>query len=610
MRDGEVVGYCLAAAGERWYLPVRHPEDNVDNPDMLLEKLRHELKSFSGTLVGHNLLYDLGWASTDALSAPKATLYDTGFAAALLDEGRFSYSLDSLAKTYQLPAKDETLLREAAAAYGVDPKSGLHALPARFVAAYGAHDAWLPIEIFGLQLQELISWKLLPWLQREHELIPLLLAMRGRGVRVDVDGAERLQAELYQKRDARLEAIRLELNRPIDVWEAKDLAVAFDAAGVNVPRTPLGRPSVTAPWLESLNLPLARWIVEARRYDKAGRDFAGSMILGHQVNGRVYPQFNPLRSDEGGTITGRFSSNGPNLQQVPARDPEIGPAIRNLFLPEVGETWYAIDYKAQEPRLTVHFANLPDPATGRDAGFPGAEAAVVRYNNDPDTDYHQMVAEMAGIKRKQAKTINLGIPYGMRALKLCRELGLPTEFIEVRDRETGEQVVIEVAGADGKSFLSRYHEAVPFVQGLFDACDTKATERGWVRSLGGRILRFNLWEPAKKSYRTFNPPLPHAEAAARYGEIKRANTYKAMNKLIQGSAADMIKLAMLDLHREGLVPLVSIHDELGFSFASEAEARRAATLMCEAVKLAVPVLVDVESGPTWGQAKPFVLEEA
>jgi len=601
-RNGRIVGICLAAEDQKWYLPISHPEDNIDDPARLLEKLRFELKQFQGTLVGHNLLYDLGWLTTLQIHAPRASFYDTGFAAALLDEDRLSYSLAALARDAGLAPKDETLLKEAASAAGVDPKSGLHLLPARFVADYGSHDAWLPLEIRKAQFPQISEWKLGPWLEKEHALIPALLDMRARGVRVDLDGAERLQRSFAAKRDERLKLLQAEGGRSVDIWSPGDLASLFQELDVLAPRTRLGRPSITASWLESLQHPVGRWVVEARRYDKAQRDFCGSMILGHQVNGRIHTQFHPLRSDDGGTITGRFSSNGPNLQQVPARDPEIGPAIRSLFLPEDGESWYSVDYAAQEPRLTVHFANLMN--------YPGAAEMVQRFRENPNTDLHQETADLMGIKRKPAKTINLGIAYGMRALKLCRELGLPTEFIEITDRATGQLITIEVAGSEGKTLMASHHEKVPFISKLFDSAQAKAEERGWVRTLGGRLSRFNLWEPTGKVRRAFTPPLRYDDAVQRYGSVQRAYTYKAMNKLIQGSAADMIKLAMLDLHREGIVPLLTIHDELGFSFASEVEAKQAGEIMCAAVKLAVPIMVDIESGPTWGAAKPLVNDDA
>jgi len=597
--DGKIVGICLAAAGNRWYLPIAHPEDNVDEPGRLVEKLRSELKNFPGTLVGHNLLYDLGWCSTLAIGCPQARLYDTGFAAALLDEDRLSYSLDALARDAGLPAKDERLLKEAASAQGVDPKSGLHLIPARFVAEYGAHDAWLPVEIRQTQLPKLEEWRLTSWLDVEHALIPILIKMRQRGVRVDVAGAERLQAEFYAKRDERVAAVQREVGAHVgvDIWDSGSLAAVFQQLDISIPRTPLGRPSITAPWLEAVQHPIGKLLVQARRYDKAGRDFAGSMVLGHQVNGRLHTQFHPLRSDEGGTITGRFTSNGPNLQQVPARDPEIGPAIRGLFLPEEGERWYAIDYAAQEPRLTVHFASLMD--------YPGALEMVQRFQQNPATDLHQETAELMGVKRKDAKTINLGIAYGMRALKLCRQLGLPTEFIQLRDRETQQEITVEVAGPEGKRLMEQHHTKVPFISKLFDDAQRRAEERGWVRTFGGRLARFNLWEPDQRVRRAFTPALRYDDAVQRYGAVKRAYTYKAMNKLIQGSAADMIKLAMVALAQEGTVPHLTIHDELGFSFASQVEAKRAGEIMCDAVKLSVPILVDIESGSTWGAAKPI-----
>jgi DNA polymerase I-like protein with 3'-5' exonuclease and polymerase domains len=293
-------------------------------------------------------------------------------------------------------------------------------------------------------------------------------------------------------------------------------------------------------------------------------------------DGRIHPHINQLRSDDGGTVTGRLSSASPNLQQVPARHEIIGPLVRSLFLPEEGKLWAANDFSSQEPRLLVHYATLLE--------LNGAEKMATAYKTDPNTDFHQMVADMAGIKRKQAKTIGLGLMYGMGKSKLANELDLPLE--------------------EADNLIKTFHSKVPFLRGTVDAVMRRignVSSNGSIRTLLGRKCRFPLWEPMEWGV---NKALPREEAFAKYGQrIKRAYTYKGLNRLIQGSAADQTKAAMIALERAGFHLLLPIHDEIALCVANRGEAEAAAKIMSNAVQLEVPSRVDVEIGPSWGEAK-------
>jgi DNA polymerase I-like protein with 3'-5' exonuclease and polymerase domains len=276
--------------------------------------------------------------------------------------------------------------------------------------------------------------------------------------------------------------------------------------------------------------------------------------------------------------------SNPNLQQIPARDPELGPMIRSLFLPEEGEQWAAIDFSQQEPRILVHYAHV----YGKTRGVPleGAKEFVAAYNDNPDTDFHTMVAEMANIPRKQAKTINLGMMYGMGVNKLSEQLDLSVE--------------------EAKGLTKQYHDRVPFVKGLMNGVTNRLNEKssgGSLHSLLGRKCRFDLWEPDTFA---MNKALPYREAVDAYGpttRLKRAYTYKALNRLIQASAADMTKKAMVDLYKQGIIPMLQIHDEIAMSVKNVEEANKVAKIMETAVPLEVPSKCDVEIGPSWGEAK-------
>jgi DNA polymerase I-like protein with 3'-5' exonuclease and polymerase domains len=309
-------------------------------------------------------------------------------------------------------------------------------------------------------------------------------------------------------------------------------------------------------------------IAKAREINKAHTTFIDS-ILRYEHKGRIHAEINQLRNAGGGTVTGRFSYQNPNLQQIPARNKDLGPKIRSLFIPEEGCKWGCFDYNQQEPRLVVHYAALQQ--------MYGVNEVLDSYK-EGNADFHKIVADMAEIPRKQAKTINLGLFYGMGKNKLQAELGVS------KDR------------AD--SLFKKYHGRVPFVKQLMDSVMNRAQESGKIRTLLGRSCRFPLWEPASFG---IHKALPHEQALAEHGPgIRRAYTYKALNKLIQGSAADMTKKAMLDLYNEGIIPHIQVHDELDISVKDDKEAKQIVQIMEATVDLEVPNKVDYESGNNWG----------
>jgi len=336
-------------------------------------------------------------------------------------------------------------------------------------------------------------------------------------------------------------------------------------------------PSFTKNFLQEHIHPIVNKIAKAREINKAHTTFLDT-ILRYEHKGRIHADINQIRSDQGGTVTGRFSYSNPNLQQIPARNKDLGPMIRSLFIPEDGCVWGCFDYNQQEPRLVVHFA-ATTAGIKEDASV---KEIVDNYSNN-DIDFHKTVADMAGISRLQAKTINLGLFYGMGKAKLQAELGLSTK-------------------QEATELFNQYHDRVPFVRDLMNETSRWASREGEIRTLLGRGCRFNKWEPAQFGMHT---PMTWEDAMKKYGEnrIRRAFTYKALNKLIQGSAADMTKKAMLELHKEGIVPHIQVHDELDISVKDKQQAELIKNVMEDAVSLEVPNKVDYESGPNWGTIK-------
>jgi DNA polymerase I-like protein with 3'-5' exonuclease and polymerase domains len=312
-------------------------------------------------------------------------------------------------------------------------------------------------------------------------------------------------------------------------------------------------------------------IARAREINKAHTTFIDTIIK-HSYKGRIHAEINQLRGDNGGTVTGRFSYSNPNLQQIPARDKDLGPRIRSLFMPEEGHTWGVFDYNQQEPRLVVHYAALQN--------LYGVDEVLDLYKGG-NADFHTIVADMAEIPRYQAKTINLGLFYGMGKNKLQAELGVSKEKAE--------------------ELFKQYHNKVPFVKQLMNNVMQRSQENGQIRTLLGRLCRFHLWEPNQFG---IHKALPHNTALTEHGPgIRRAYTYKALNKLIQGSAADMTKKAMIELHKEGIIPHIQVHDELDISVKSEKYASKIIEIMEDAVTLEVPNKIDYENGPNWGKIK-------
>jgi len=576
-KDGHIIGIAVAVDNDQWYFPIRHEIGPNFDPKMTLRWLQ-DVCSIDRDYVFHNAPYDVGWLRCEGVRI-RGRIVDTMVVAPLLDENRFSYALNALGRDYLQERKSEVQLREAAAQFGVNAKSEMYKLPAAHVGEYAEQDAALTLRLWKHFQTLIIKEDIKDIVDLEFRITPLIIAMREHGVPVDLTKAEQVKADLEKRETKLVKEIKRQSGVAVDIWAAESVAKAFDALGLTYPKTEkTGAPSFTKGFLSHHEHEVAQMVVQAREYQKARGTFIDA-ILKHEVNGRIHAELHPLRSDDGGTVTGRFSYSNPNLQQIPARHPELGPLIRSLFIPEHDCLWGAFDYSSQEPRIVVHYAKL--------MGFKGAEEFAAQYNQDPRTDFHQMAADIVGVPRKQAKDINLGLFYGMGTKKLAASLGL--EYEEAQD------------------LFAIYHDKVPFVRQLSEYCTNRASQRGVIRTLLGRRCRFEKWEPTK--YGAWKP-MTQEEAFAEHGpSIRRAFTYKALNKLIQGSAADQTKAAMVALYEEGILPMIQVHDELDISVESEVQAKRIAEVMQECVSLEVPSIVDAEFGPNWGEAKQTFTEK-
>jgi DNA polymerase I-like protein with 3'-5' exonuclease and polymerase domains len=571
--NGEIVGIAVAVDGWSGYYPIAHQGGGNLEKAKVMDWIKSVCAADNVKLF-HNAMYDVCWLRAAGVKI-NGHIVDTMVMSSLIDENRLSYTLNSISYEYLGEVKDEKALNEAAQSWGIDPKSEMYKLPAMYVGNYAEKDAQLTLELFKVLSREIQKQNLKEIFDIETQLFPCLTDMKFKGVRVDIEKAKLLKQQLTNQEQEILLKVKRETGIEPQIWAARSIATVFDKLGLPYERTEKSlAPSFTKNFLQEHKHPIVQMIAKAREINKAHTTFIDT-ILKFTHKGRIHADINPIRSDQGGTVTGRFSYANPNLQQIPARNKELGPMIRSLFLPEVDHKWGCFDYSQQEPRLVVHYAATTEPIC-----FDESVTKIVEEFKNDSVDFHKTVAIMAGISREQAKTINLGLFYGMGKAKLQAELGLNTK-------------------AEAEKLFNQYHDNVPFVKELMNKTSQFAQTSGSIGTLLGRRCRFNKWEPMTFGMHT---AMSFEEAERTYGRgrIRRAMTYKALNKLIQGSAADMTKKAMLDLYNEGIIPHIQIHDELDISVIDDNHAKKIVEIMENAVTLAIPNKVDYESGETWG----------
>lgn len=590
-KDGYVIGFSVATDdGFKGYYPIRHPEDNVDNPDGAVKWLKAQM-SHNVPKVGANILYDLIWMKYDLGIKVTGKKYDVQIAEPLINENRSHYTLDAISRTYLGEGKREDKLLEAGKLLlGIKSskkikkecdeeiikkiKGRLWELPARYVGEYGEADADLPIKIFKKQIKILGDFGLLNIFEEvETPLVDLLLEMWIKGIPVDVERGEAAADKLSLDFDKTMRSIKRRVGFTPDVWSTDDIVKACEKLGLTFLRTSKGNPSFTADWLRTQEHPFFRSLLRARQLDRSGSVFIRSKILDLEVNGRIHPQFWQVKNERYGTASGRFSSSNPNAQQFPARNEELAKIVRSILVAEGDKRWVKFDYSQQEFRITVHYAKL--------LNLPGSQKAMQRYINEPETDYHQMVADMTSLPRKLAKCLNLGLSYGMGIMKFSQMYNIPYN--------------------DAKKYYNQYHKGLPFVKELSNQAERAAKRRGYVKTILERRCNFNLYGPP--NYVTGQIPKMYEEAIREFGKpVVQYFTYRAMNRVVQGSAADMIKKAMIDCYKAGYVPSITVHDELDFSdIEDDQQIKEIHDLMVNAISLRVPNVVDIEVGKNWGE---------
>jgi len=587
-RGGYIVGVSFAIEdGPSHYVPLRHyGGDNVADPEHALQYFRDQAKLYKGILCGAGMQYDLDFLAEEKIIFRSVKWFrDCQIAEPLLDELQESYSLDAIATRRGIPGKDESLLRQAASDWGIDPKNDMWKLPARYVGGYAVQDAILPLQLLRRQEREIDEQDLWRVYDLESRVLPVLVKMRRRGIRIDFKKLEEVERWSEEQEALCLEKVYQDTGVRIavgDVWKPEPLAKALTAIGIEVPKTPkTNQPSIDKNLFNTINHPVATALERARKVNKLRTTFANS-VREHAVNGRIHCTFNQLRKTDDntgmdqGARYGRLSCTDPNLQQQPSRD-DFAPMWRSIYVPDEGGLWASCDYSQQEPRMLVHFAVL--------AKCPGASMAADKYCNDPNADNHTMMARMiygygddeepSKKHRTNAKIIFLGLCYGMGGAKLARDLGLPTKWITNRQGK-----YIEVAGDEAQAILNQFNRQVPFVKKIAEMATGKAQRVGYIKTVAGRRCRF-----------------PKDEVTGKYDWC-----HKALNRLIQGSSADQTKEAMVMLDEAGYKVQLQVHDEVDQTVESKQHAEGIANIMRNCMELVVPSKVDVDLGPSWGKA--------
>ena len=616
--DGFICGIAVATDNETAYFPLSHADTDLslDKKLKIWESLDEKIfQNEKITKVFHNAMYDVCWIRAVTGKKMRGRIVDTMIAASVIDENRFKYSLDSLSKDYLKDEKYKYDLQEKTLEWSggtvKDPISNMHKLPASVVKEYAKQDVNLTLrlwKLFNTKLDEVLYTKpennekktCRNIFELETKLFPCLVDMKFKGVKIDTQKAEEFGKRLERCRDKIIKFIKLKTNVDVQIWAASSLKNLLDQQKItNYKTTPKSKlPQLPKDYLRTHENRFLRLVAKAREFDKAKSTFVDG-LLSFVHNGRIHADINQIRGDGGGTGTCRFSMSNPNLQQIPSKG-FIGKKMRELFIPDEGYKWGSFDYSQQEPRIVVHYAIK--------LGLPGTDGLQEEFDKE-NADFHQIVADIANIPRSQAKVINLGLFYGMGKIKLQRELNLDS--------------------VNAKHLFQTYHGKVPFVKQLSYALSDFASEEGLLFTLGDRFCRFNKWETNDKKWnndkqRFDEVPLYNSKEQAmdaykleqmkKYNELTdskceffdkhytRAFTYKALNRLIQGSAADMTKKAMVDLYEKGIVPHIQIHDELCFS-TTDHESKLIKETMEQTMPLEVKNKVDYESGPNWGTIK-------
>lgn len=540
--------------------------------------------------VGFNLKFDLHFLREAGVTLPPDRIDCCMIRAALLNEHEPAYTLDFLARKYAGVAKDTEIYPELAAMFGGRPTRNvqmpnLHRAPSTIVGRYAKQDTAATMKLYKAQ-EALGVAELAQVHGLEMQLLPVLIEMEEYGVRVDVGRAEKAVRELTKRADDTQRDLNRMAGFEVNPNPSGSIAKLFNPTkderglwrlvdGTIAESTEGGKASINADCLRRMKHPAAKMILDLRKILKTRDTFLSGHILGHQQDGLIHCNFNQTKNDaEAGTGTGRLSVTAPALQQIPSRDKAIKSIVRPIFLPDEGAQWLGMDWSQFEFRVANHYGQVP--------------AILDAYRKDPNLDFHQLVSDMTGIPRNaqyaggpSSKAINLGLAFNMGSGRLAQECGLPyTEEVG-----PGGNVYLK-AGPEAMAIFDKYHSANPGMKDMAGKASAIAKQRGYVRSLMGRRLRF-----------------PGGQFV-----------HKASGLIYQATSADCMKMQLILLHRylketDAGRLLLSVHDEVGISLERGADPEPIAKLYTtfdgstNPIKLRVPITCEWGVGANWYEAK-------
>ena len=557
--EGKVVGIAVSNGREDAYFPFDHLAGGNISRDRAVGWTK-DLIAYADEIVMANATYDIGWLWEIGVDVSNKRIFDVQVAEALLDEKMYSYSLNALAKKHLGLEKDESELRKAAQSFEVDPKGDMWKLHSSYVGKYAEADARLTLQVYAAQEPKLHEERLWDLWQIESKITSISAKMTRKGVPVDLEAADELNSRL-QKQETELRK-----QFPFDIWSTDQVGQWIEKQGIAVPRTEKGNLSVTKHFLEQETDPRLHNLKALRDLNRLRKVFIEDGILNGHYRGRVHASFRQTAREDGGTTSGRFACNNPNLQQVPKRS-DLGKLIRKLYIAEEGSLWAKADYSSQEPRLQVHYSLL--------LGFGGAAEARQAFIDG--IKLYTFLEKLTGLPYDTCKMLVLGIGYGMGKEKMADTLG--------------------IGASECETIRDQFKSKAPFIPELFKYAVHVAESRGFIRTLLGRKARFDFWTPGRDDI-----PVKTLEAAKqRYPNqiLNRADCFKAMNRLIQGSAADQTKLAMVLCDEAGIDLRLPVHDELNSMVDNEPQARLMCEIMENATRLELPSVADLDLGPSW-----------
>lgn len=562
-----VCGYSISDGRESVYIPVRHEQGgNIDRYADFEQSLMVAVTNHTGKIIGHNIKFDAHFSENHGVRLGNK-LVDTMTMEALIDENQRSYSLENVAKRYpDIPQKKgHDLYRHIAEMVGCQPNSKsmahFHRLNGEDPVAveYAESDTLATYHLYDRQRKHLYAQELEVVADLENKLTYTLQKMERKGVKIDLEEAERAKKEIQDLHIEAYQQIPLQEDlSPVNVRSSKDLKEYFEHCDITdwpytdpTERYPEGQPSFKADFLGKNQEGIV--ILNARKLDHIINSFV-EPFENFIHNGRIHTNFNQSRSEFGGAKPGRLSSYGPNMQQVPKRDKQLGKIFRKMFVPDDNYVLIEYDYSQAEPRLYAHYSNEPILIEG--------------YNKTPFVDMHAITAEMMGISRESAKSLNLGIMYAMGSEKLSISLGISIE--------------------QAKAIIRRWYQTFRNVSSFTRRAADVAEQRGYVKTILGRRARF---------------PDPRW-------------AYRAANRIIQGGSADILKWKMVEIDRwieknnyEDVVHmLLNIHDSIVFQIHKDyVHLIDEIKIVLESVQgspfnLKVPFVMNYNQGNNWAVA--------